>query len=65
MTFNNVFAIFYQFFLLSWFTIIVLVVYNMPISTLEAIGAGVITGVLIGIEKDIGQFYFRKAKNGS
>jgi len=60
MTFNNFFAIFYQFFLLAWFTLLVMVVYNLDVSTLEAIGAGVITGVLIGGEKDILQFYFRK-----
>ena len=62
--FNNFFAIFYQFFFLAWITIMVLIAYNLDLSTLEAIGAGVITGVLLGIEKDIGQFYFRKRSGG-
>ncbi len=65
MNFNNFFAVFYQFVLLAWLTMMILVAYNMDISTLEAIGAGVITGVLLGSEKDILQFYFRKSKGGS
>jgi len=65
MNFNNFFTIFYQFVFLAWLTIMVMVAYNLDISTLEAMGAGVITGVLLGGEKDILQFYYRKSKGGS
>ena len=60
MNFNNFFAVFYQIIFFAWISIMVLIAYNLDLSTLEALGAGVITGVLLGIEKDIGQFYFRK-----
>lgn len=61
--FNDLLALLYLPFVLVWLVLVCLAVKFLDMSTVEALGLGTATGILLAILKDIFQFYFRKAQD--
>jgi len=61
-TFNDLLALLYLPFVLVWLVLVCLAVKFLNMSTVEALGLGTATGILLAILKDIFQFYFRRAQ---
>lgn len=57
--FNDLLALIYLVFVLVWIAGVAALIKLVGISTIEALGLGTATGVLLAILKDVFQFYFR------
>lgn len=55
-----VLSIAFMFFLATWFTLLVIIAEFYTLDTIQALGLGTVTGILLKSFSDMWQFYFRK-----